>query len=240
MNKQGRIFVVGDIHGNPKIVSTKKFPEGKELTKQDVVIFLGDFGLYWSNPPSGNEVYWREWLNNKPFTVAFLDGNHENFNMINSFEEIPKWGGTVGKDPHFDIFHLKRGHVYNINQKSIFTLGGALSIDKAYRTENKSWWAEEQHSKEEETRALDNLDKVNWEVDHVLTHTCPDDIVQWFLDSPNSSKFNDPVSRFLSFIDNRLSFKLWSFGHMHNDRVYERSPDEIYQCHYKIIRELEN
>lgn len=235
----GKIFVVGDIHGNPNIVSSGNWPEAKELTEDDVVIFLGDFGLYWSDPPDKEEKYWLNWLSTKRYTVAFLDGNHENFNLINALPVSEKWGGKVQIDHRFggDIIRLKRGEVYEINGQKILTIGGALSIDKHLRTEGHSWWSGEQHSPEDESNTLDNLDAVSWKVDHILTHTCPDDVIYAFLDNPNSEKFRDPVSRFLQFIDNRLEYKLWSFGHFHNDRVFERAGDS-YQCHYKIIREL--
>lgn len=41
------IWVTGDIHGNPSRLSTDIFPEQKEMTKEDYIILLGDFGLVW-------------------------------------------------------------------------------------------------------------------------------------------------------------------------------------------------
>lgn len=233
-----KIFVVGDIHGNPSIVSSSNWIDGKGLTEEDVVIFLGDFGLYWSDKSSKEELYWLGWLASKPFTVCFVDGNHENFNVIENLPIEEKFNGLVNVDHRKsgDIFRLRRGEVYNINGKTIFTLGGALSIDKAFRTENISWWAGEQHTKEEENNALDNLDKVNWKVDYILTHTCPDDRIYGFIDNPYDEKFRDPVARFLQFIDNRLEYKEWHFGHFHNDRVLNK--DDVYKCHYNLIEEL--
>ena len=43
------IFITGDIHGDPRRLNTYCFPEQKEMTKDDFVIILGDFGLVWSN-----------------------------------------------------------------------------------------------------------------------------------------------------------------------------------------------
>ena len=233
-----RIFLVGDIHGDPNIVSSSNWDKAKDLTEKDLVIFLGDFGLYWGNTPSKEEEYWLDWLARKPYQVAFVDGNHENFDLINSFPESTKWGGKVGIDHRVggDIIHLKRGEVFNINNKKIFVMGGASSIDKMHRTEGISWWPQEQHSKAEEENALNNLDSVNWKVDYVLTHTCPDSVIKEFVDNPYSEKFNDPVSKFLEFIDNRLTYDLWCFGHFHNDRRYVNN--DKYQCHYKTIQEL--
>ncbi len=237
MNK---IFLIGDIHGDGKLLSSKNFPEGKDLTKDDVVIQLGDFGLYWATVPSSEETYWLDWITEKPFTFAFLDGNHDNFDIIDNLPEVEKWGGKVGIDKrkHGDIIHLKRGEVYNINGKSFFVMGGALSIDKHLRTEGFSWWPQEQHSKAQETNALDNLDGINWKVDHVLSHTCPDSVIYAFLDNPNSEKFRDPVSRFLEFIANRLDFKSWELGHFHNAREYRDAAGDLYTCHWGLPKEL--
>ncbi len=41
------VWITGDIHGNPQRFSTDIFPEQKEMTKDDTVIILGDFGLVW-------------------------------------------------------------------------------------------------------------------------------------------------------------------------------------------------
>ncbi len=233
-----RIFTVGDIHGRPNIVSSGNWPEGKELTKEDVVIFLGDFGLYWNSPSDNEETYWLNWLAAKPYTVAFIDGNHENFDVIEALPIKSKWGGKVNINTRAqgDIIRLRRGEVYDINGFKIFTAGGALSIDKMYRTEGISWWPQETWTKDEEENALDNLDLHDWKVDYVLAHTCPDSIIPAFLDNPNSPKFNDPVARFLEFIDNRLEYKKWMFGHMHNDRAFNNG--DFYQCHWKVIHEL--
>ena len=58
-------------------------------------------------------------------------------------------------------------------EKTIFTLGGARSIDKAYREENISWWPQEMITKKDIDNACRNLDKVDYKVDYLLTH-CTD------------------------------------------------------------------
>lgn len=70
------IFITGDLHGTKEIhkLDKKNFPIGESLTKNDYLIILGDFGLIWNN--SKEEIYWRDWLNNKPWTTLFIDGNH--------------------------------------------------------------------------------------------------------------------------------------------------------------------
>ena len=45
----GRIFITGDTHGENDIgkLNTRLFPIQKQLTKDDYVIIVGDFGACW-------------------------------------------------------------------------------------------------------------------------------------------------------------------------------------------------
>jgi predicted phosphodiesterase len=233
------IYTIGDIHGNPNLISSSNWAEAKNLTEEDIVIFLGDFGLYWDDPPSKEEEYWLNWLASKPYTIAFVDGNHENFDLINKLPEEKKWDGKVGVDHRFggDIYHLKRGEIYEIQGKKILTIGGALSIDKHLRSEGFSWWPEELWSKSEEENCLDNLDTVNWKVDYVLAHTCPDSCIYYVIDGV-SEKFRDPTARFFEFVSNKLEFKEFRFGHFHCDREFTDKSGDRYICQYKVIKEI--
>ncbi len=44
------IYVTGDCHGDWQRFSKVFFPEQNEMTKEDIVIVCGDFGL-WHNRP---------------------------------------------------------------------------------------------------------------------------------------------------------------------------------------------
>ena len=84
-------LVEGDTHGRFERFSAETFPLGKELTKEDYVIILGDWGGIWEQSEKNkNENYWLKWLNEKPWTTLFIDGNHENYDRLNTYE-ITKW-----------------------------------------------------------------------------------------------------------------------------------------------------
>lgn len=70
------IYVTGDIHADPSRFNMDNFPEQKEMNKNDFVIICGDFGLCWEKEESDREEYWLNWLEKKPFTTLFCDGNH--------------------------------------------------------------------------------------------------------------------------------------------------------------------
>lgn len=227
-----RVFVTGDIHGNVDIkkLNTKSWLEQKELTKDDVLIQLGDFGNYWAGDKE--EAYWLNWIAAKRFTFAFIDGNHDNHQMIWDLPQEEKWGGIVHIDHRKagDIIYLRRGEIYTINGKKILTIGGANSTDKHLRVEHLNWWATETLSKEDENRAMDNLDLNDRKVDFILTHTCPDYMVHKFTE--NARRIHDPVSQFLAHIENTTEFKEWHFGHMHRDWIETDENNQLFQCHY--------
>ena len=225
------VFVCGDFHGSMDIrkVNTKNWPEGKELTKEDYLIQLGDFGLLWKAEPDDEERYWMSWLDNKPWTTLVIPGNHENYERI---EELPltEINGAKARKYSDSIYFIERGEILTIEGKTIFCFGGATSIDKQYRQFKISWWPQEVHSYANGQNALDNLNKYDFDVDHVVSHTCPSNILKPI--------FTDiipcPVGLFFDEIVTELSgqnlqFKEWHFGHFHEDKVFT----EKYYCHYE-------
>ncbi len=207
------IYVTGDTHANLDIskLSTKKFPQQRELTKDDYVIVAGDFGLVWDG--SGREIYWQDWLADKNFTTLFVDGNHENFDILRELKLIPMFGGYVRQVTE-GVYHLERGQVLNIDGKKIYVMGGARSIDKESRREHISWWPQEIPSNDEMERAIQALEAANWEVDYVITHCAPRSVQEmlaaWYE--------NDPVVSFHERVRQDLIFKRWFFGHYHVDK----------------------
>lgn len=231
------LYVCGDLHTPNDIhkLNTTQFPEQKQMTKDDIVVNLGDFGGVWYHPahPKANEdQYWRKWLKDKNFTFCFVDGNHENFDLLETYPIIEKWGGNV-RDID-GIYQLLRGEVYTIQGKKILTIGGAESHDKSSRKEGISWWHQETVSYPEQENALNNLQKHNNTVDYVLTHTCPSSVavsvasacdIQVFTSYCNSSIPH--TEKFLEHIKEITEFKEWHFGHWH----IEYNKDNFY-CHY--------
>lgn len=210
-----RIFVTGDTHCTVdyKKLTSKKFPVQKNLTKDDYVIIAGDFGAIWDL--SAQCKYMLEWYDERSFTTLFVDGNHENFNLLNGYPEETWNGGEIHRISP-SIMHLKRGQVFNIGGITLFTFGGASSIDKAYRLSNISWWEAEVPNYAEVDAGLLNLARVDWKVDYVITHTAPTDIVK----AVYSDTFTDPTTAMLDNFAERMSFKHWYFGHLHVDQCF--------------------
>ena len=212
------VWITGDTHGEHQLdrLSSKNFPDGKELTKDDYLIVAGDFGLVFSNNPLDHtERYWTAWLNSKRWTTLFIDGNHENHARLAKLSTKEMFGGTVGIVSD-SIFHLRRGEIYTIHNKKFFCFGGAFSRDRGHRVLNKTYWEEEVPSSEEMSYAVQNLDKHNNEVDFIITHTIPNEIMS----SLGYDRWDaiDSTRNFLSFIASTVKFERMYSGHMHEDK----------------------
>jgi hypothetical protein len=226
------IYVTGDLHGSLDIskFNTTNFPQGYSLlTKNDYVIILGDFGLIWGD--TKQERYWLNWLNTRPWTTLFLDGNHENFERLYQYPVEKKFGGKVTKIADF-IYHLRRGEIYDIDGNKIFTFGGATSIDKASRTEHISWWKEEVPNYAEMKYGLNNLVKHDSKVDYILTHTCNKKIADkmkasWYQSLP-ASDIEDPTVDYLTALSLVTHYKKWYFGHWHDDYTFDEYHTLLY------------
>lgn len=139
------LYFTGDTHGDFSKFSAKRY--GKFLTEHDVVIIAGDFGGIWWTEPNKDEEYWIKWLSNKSFTIAFVDGNHENFDRLNQFPVETLWNGQVHRISQ-NVVHLMRNQIYEIQGYKVFTCGGAEStdirdgvLDKTFRDAKHIKWA---------------------------------------------------------------------------------------------------
>ena len=119
------IFVTGDCHGDYRKLSSAAFREQKEMDRQDFVIVCGDFG-YWDR--SRQEEYWMDWLAQKDFTLLFVDGNHENYDLLAEFP-VQMWHGGKVQMIRENVIHLMRGQMFNLQGRRFFTFGGARSHD---------------------------------------------------------------------------------------------------------------
>jgi len=235
------IYITGDTHSD---FGDLKFRiKHHKLTEEDTLIICGDFGFVWATTPDGikYEKSTIKHLDELPPTILFIDGNHENFDRLEKYPEIDMYGGKVGQIGEY-VFHLKRGYVFTIEDITFFTMGGGVSIDKAYRKEFISWWSQEQPSAEEHIRGLASLEKVNYQVDCILTHSAPDqarDYVESALAKTGSYGFQKLESQknegtYHTMIHDKVEFKQWYFGHYHSDFVHGK-----FHCHYDGVELLE-
>lgn len=236
------IYLTGDTHGKIDIKKIFDWQEGQNLTKEDYLIILGDFGLIFYG--KDHELYEREQklikkLNDCPWTTLFVDGNHENFRMLNEFPE-ETWNGGKIKKIADSILWLKRGQVFNIDGKKFFTLGGGTSLDKGKRLFLVTWWPEENITYGEINESIKNLSNNNYQVDYVLTHCAPESFKEDLFKVLKLQSFGTCSNeKALENIKNRINFKKWFFGHYHFDLIqkdYVALYDRIINLEDKLIQ----
>ena len=76
------IFVTGDTHRSDLFCLRVFCDNHPELTKSDYVIIAGDFGGVWAKDTLESDL---KQFSDLPVTVLFVDGNHENFDLINAY-----------------------------------------------------------------------------------------------------------------------------------------------------------
>lgn len=222
--------MTGDIHASYDIAKlSESCFDTAGLTKDDYVIICGDFGLVWNN--SASEQYWLRWLNARPFTILFVDGNHEGFSLLNSLPETT-WNGGAVHQVATSVLHLKRGQLFNIDGCRIFTMGGATSseYDRTHRIQGKTWFTEEIPNEQERTTALETLDAANWDCDFVITHCAPSSSAQGISEHTNRLEIHpmDEYTDWLQTIQDRLTYRHWFCGHYHIDAQIQDKTTALY------------
>ncbi len=218
------IYVTGDTHGNIDFQKLKRYFSDSYVTNEDYLIILGDAGIIWGE----YEFYLRDY-SNLGLTVFFIDGNHENFDLLNKFP-IVNYNGAKCHRLESNVYHILRGEIINLNNLLFLCVGGATSIDKLYREEGISWWKDENITDLDIQNAKTNLDKYSNKVDYVLTHCAPSKYVTKMF----GFKIDSDTEQ-LTKLESICEFKHWYFGHYHLDKSYKN-----FRCFYNDILKIQS
>lgn len=234
------VYATGDCHGNFRRF-TRKYQRKLALgiTKGDYVIVCGDFALLWAKDAEFS--YNLKWFSQPPYTILWVQGNHENYNMIEEYP-LEKWNGSnvrhIVKDK---VILLERGQVFAIEGKTFFTFGGASSRDirggildrtsSTYKTDykrakqsgepfrilNESWWEQELPGVTELEEGRRNLEKARYKVDYVISH-CGSNRLQKAVECYGAGAYgHDILTDYFEELEDRLQYKQWFCGHYHQD-----------------------
>lgn len=245
------IYIIGDTHNCIDIakLSLRNFPESRKFTEKDYVVICGDFGFPLLSSDvlpesikspdrdvrSGRKtyLYWMKWLSQKPYTILFVDGNHDNPRYWNSLPSEQWCGGFVHRSPDApNVIHLQRGEYYTIAGKTFWTFGGAELQEPAYYYQQYNHWQQVLPSKEECVNGIKNLGKHDCCVDYIITHTMPTSLIAKMGFDPS---FHDTVSDYLEIIHQHTKYQHWFCGHFHTDQQDAESRLSIvYQTPLKI------
>lgn len=216
--------IAGDWHGNT--VAARRAMHFAEREEAEEVIQVGDFGFGWSKSKTGDAFV--ESVSRAAHAyqtnVYWLDGNHENFDLLEGFGYF-KHDGPVEIAER--VFYIPRGTVLERFGWSVLCIGGAYSVDKKYRTEGKSWWPQEEITEEDLEKCAEA-----GEVDVVLSHdVCNSGFVGALSQAVNNNRAemqhlvwkNDqafpgaaPNRHALELVLESAKPKLWVHGHYHS------------------------
>jgi hypothetical protein len=228
-----RIFITGDTHANIDIWQVDAFSEiHQDLTRDDFLIVLGDFGALWFGDSRDDKLL--QWWENQPWTTLFIDGNHENFDLLAQYS-ITEWHGGHVQFIRPHIIHLMRGQIFDINGFTFFCMGGARSVDKEYRLAGISWWPQEEPTWTEMDEGLSNLEAHNNTIDFILAHTAPSAIAQIVVNGYGYT--NEPLNSYLNVVVSQTTFKKMFIGHFHIDRVVHERFHFLYNDIVEITAE---
>lgn len=255
------IYITGDTHGDFRRFSTTAFPEQSQMTKDDLVIICGDFGGVWDyKGESAHEEYWLDWLDNKPFTTCFVDGNHECFQRLYDMP-VEHWNGGKVHKIRPTVIHLMRGQIFKFGGLKFFTFGGASSHDildgildvndypdkamfdrvrreytkagKMFRIKNQSWWQLELPTNAEMIEGVNNLVKNGNSADYVVSHCLPSSVNAYIsFGEYNTDKLN---RYFQDLLDKGLEFKHWFSGHLHFNCKIDTKFSVLYEQIIRVV-----
>lgn len=220
------IYVTGDTHGD---IARFKSREMKKLRRRDTLIVTGDFGFIWDG--SRREKRQLRWLSHRRYNLLFVDGTHDNFDLLSQYPEVEYCGGKarkIGKR----LYYLCRGEVFTIENKTVFAMGGGESLDLDVRIPGVSWWPQEQPSMPELRNARNNLAKYDDRIDFIVTHDCSTTLMD-FIDMDNNRI--TPLNAFFEVVGKNCRFTRWAFGCYHQDKRIPAS----YIAVFKSVMPLE-
>jgi len=214
------LYVTGDIHAD---IRRLKGRAAKQLKKGDILLVCGDFGFLWDGSPK--ELRLLDWLGKRPYQILFVEGTHDNIDLLSGYPEETLYGGQVRRESGH-CCQLLRGECYEIEGKRVFALGGGESTDMDIRVEGETWWSRELPSAEELAHARETLASLNQQVDYIITHSV----------APTVNKFLDReqmqinlLLAFLNEISETVQFKRWYFGSCHLDKAIPPKYCAVYQ-----------
>lgn len=213
------VYVTADLHGDLDRLREAE----KKLRRKDTLIVLGDFGFLWSGDKAERKLLHR--LGKRRYTLLFLDGVHENFDLLEEFPIVEYQGGRA-RQLGDRLYQLLRGECYTIGGHSMLCMGGGESEDLIDREEGRTWWRQELPSEEEMQHCRDTLSAHGGRVDYILTHTPPYRLRRFLIGEEAET---NRLETFLDEIAQNAYYRCWYFGRFHMDRAIGAKAAAVYR-----------
>lgn len=217
------IYYTGDTHG--AIEKLFNFKTRFGLTAEDTIVILGDAGRNYDQ--GEHDRLAKMFLKRMGVTIFAIHGNYEErpYNLPH-YHEIEWHGGIVYvEDDYPNILFGKDGEIYDFDGHRAIVIGGAYSVDKPYRlAHGYHWFPSEQPDDAIKSRVKAALDALDWNIDLVLSHTCPQKFVpvEAFMSCVDQSSVDRSTEEWLDTIEDRLTYRHWLCGHWHIDKTIDK------------------
>ena len=213
------IFITADTHGELERLTDKKL---KFIKKYDTLIVLGDFGFVWNGDKQQEKNLKK--ISNLPFRVLFIDGYNENFTALEQYPDTVYHGAQAKEICPGQVYYIKRGEVLEIEDLKLLCFGGADDyIDDVF--------SDYPPCKEDFDRCTANLERHNWKVDYILTHS-PSGNINRFINMDSFTFGN--LFDYLDEVGTKTDYKKWYFGFYHKDKYISSKAQAVYTDVYKI------
>ena len=217
------IFITGDIHGDRDRLSRWRL---RKLQEGDTLIICGDFGFLWDD--SKAEQSYLQNLGKRKYNICFIDGTHENFNLLNNYE-ISQWNGGKVHKIYGNLYHLMRGQIFEIEGKKIFTMGGGESSDVDIRRDVNAWSKDEIPTQEELLEGAENLEVAGYDMDVIVTHEPPLKVKSFLNLNDNEMLRVTALNAYFEELSEHCKFKKWFFGSLHSDKYISGTHRAIFK-----------
>lgn len=216
------VYVTGDMHGDADRFSD---PRLKKLKKGDTLLVCGDFGFLWKGGKAEQKLL--KQIGGKKYSVCFLDGTHENFELLKGYDVVD-WNGGKAQQISNHLYHLMRGQIYELEGLKIFVMGGGESPDIDIRFDNDTWSRDEIPTQAELLEGANNLEKVNCKVDIILTHEPPATIKGFLKLKEKGPVRVTALNAYFEELGKSVSFQKWYFGSMHVDKYISSTHTAVF------------
>lgn len=215
------VYITGDIHGDPMRIYV--FAKKHKLTKNDMVIILGDVGANYYGDERDERT--KENLSKVRVPILCIHGNHEMRPWEADGYTLVKWnGGKVWvQEKYPQLLFAKDGEIYTIDGKRYIAIGGAYSVDSYWRIKHHAGWWESEQPTEEIKKFVEKQLQVN-EIDIILSHTCPRKYkpIEAFLPFIDQSSVDTSTEDWLDSIEETVNYQAWYCGHWHIEKDIDR------------------
>lgn len=164
-----QVVIAGDWHGNLRWAAhvVRNLRAWLPDESPRVILHAGDFGVWRLHLSYLDHL--NDALGDEDAVVLFVHGNHEDFPFLYELA-----GTNQPRHPiaiRSNITWLPAGFRWSWHGRTWLALGGAVSVDRALRTEGRDWFADETITDEQANRVIDD-----GRADVMLCHDTPSSV----------------------------------------------------------------